>query len=461
MSESSLILSFEQGSILIPSHGWNQDAEELIGEYFTFDERTGEYRALAKQYRDVVLALHRNHIPYLDKAKGFSPLILNWTDPREARDYQREAHQHWQRNGKRGVVTLPTGSGKSFLGMNCILSTQRSSLIIAPTLDLVAQWSQDLERAFSMSIGTWGGGSHDTQEITVSTYDSALIHMEREGGRFGLIIFDECHHLPGASYRWIANMAIAPYRLGLSATPERGDGAHLLLQELIGPEVYRVNISTMKGRVLSHYKTELVEVPLLPEEERLYKQERSIYTQFIRHENIDFSSPTAWSNFIFLCSKSEAGKRAMAAYKKQKHIIRQSESKIQVLWEILWEHRQERIIIFTNDNETAYHIGERFTLPVLTHQTSLKERKYFLAALRSGALPWIVTSRVLNEGVDVPEVNVAIVVSGTGSVREHVQRLGRILRKQEDKQALLIELISAQTGEAYQSQRRRQHEAYQ
>jgi superfamily II DNA or RNA helicase len=80
--------------------------------------------------------------------------------------------------------------------------------------------------------------------------------------------------------------------------------------------------------------------------------------------------------------------------------------------------------------------------------------------LRDGSLPWIVTSRVLNEGVDVPEVSVAIIISGTGSVREHVQRLGRILRKQGNKQARLIELISAQTGESYQSQRRRDHEAY-
>ena len=125
LSDPSLSLSFQNGSILIPSHGWNQEIGKFIGEHFTFDERTGEYRALAKQYRDVVLALHRNNIPYLDRAKGFSPLNLNWVDSREARDYQREAHQHWDKNGKRGVVILPTGSGKSFLGMTCILSTQR------------------------------------------------------------------------------------------------------------------------------------------------------------------------------------------------------------------------------------------------------------------------------------------------------------------------------------------------
>jgi superfamily II DNA or RNA helicase len=72
-----------------------------------------------------------------------------------------------------------------------------------------------------------------------------------------------------------------------------------------------------------------------------------------------------------------------------------------------------------------------------------------------------VTSRVLNEGVDVPEASVGVVVSGSASVREHVQRLGRILRPVAGKQAVLYELISAGTSESSVSQRRRQHRAYQ
>ena len=99
-------------------------------------------------------------------------------------------------------------------------------------------------------------------------------------------------------------------------------------------------------------------------------------------------------------------------------------------------------------------------LPVLTHHTKGAERKRMLAAFRNGELPVLVTSRVLNEGVDVPEASVGIIVSGTGSVREHVQRLGRILRPKDDKQAVLYELISAGTGEAFTSERRRGHAAF-
>ena len=73
----------------------------------------------------------------------------------------------------------------------------------------------------------------------------------------------------------------------------------------------------------------------------------------------------------------------------------------------------------------------------------------------------MVTSQVLNEGVDVPAASVGIILSGTGSVREHVQRLGRLLRKHGDKQALLYEVVTRGTAEEYTSERRRQHHAYQ
>ena len=91
----------------------------------------------------------------------------------------------------------------------------------------------------------------------------------------------------------------------------------------------------------------------------------------------------------------------------------------------------------------------------------MKEREDFLQSFREGTYSILVTSKVLNEGVDVPEANVAIVVSGSGSVREHVQRLGRILRGRPGKQAYLYELVSKRTGEHYVNERRRRHRAYQ
>ena len=73
----------------------------------------------------------------------------------------------------------------------------------------------------------------------------------------------------------------------------------------------------------------------------------------------------------------------------------------------------------------------------------------------------IVTSRVLNEGVDVPAANIGVILSGSGTVREHVQRLGRLLRKHGEKRAILYEVVARGTAEEFVSERRRQHDAYQ
>jgi superfamily II DNA or RNA helicase len=119
------------------------------------------------------------------------------------------------------------------------------------------------------------------------------------------------------------------------------------------------------------------------------------------------------------------------------------------------------LIIFTDNNELAYKIGRDFCLPVITHKTKLKERKTFLEYFRSNVLRVLVTSKVLNEGVDVPSASVGVVISGSGAVREHVQRLGRILRNAPGKRAVLYELVAKSTSEKYVNERRKQHHAYQ
>ena len=86
--------------------------------------------------------------------------------------------------------------------------------------------------------------------------------MERLGHRFGLIVFDECHHLPGPTYGLAATSAIAPFRLGLTATPERADNAHTHLDQLIGPIVFRREISQLRGQFLAEYRVMTLYVSL-------------------------------------------------------------------------------------------------------------------------------------------------------------------------------------------------------
>jgi superfamily II DNA or RNA helicase len=161
-----------------------------------------------------------------------------------------------------------------------------------------------------------------------------------------------------------------------------------------------------------------------------------------------------------LASQSATGRRAMAAYREQREVAFAPVAKLEYLEHLLHTHRGDRAILFTQDNSTAYAIARRFLVPVITHQTKVRERSAILSGLAEGAYHAVATSKVLNEGVDVPDANVAVILSGSGSVREHVQRLGRILRKKGDKRAVLYELVTERTTETYTSERRREHSAY-
>ncbi|MBX3202297.1 MAG: DEAD/DEAH box helicase [Labilithrix sp.] len=379
---------------------------------------------------------------------------------REPRFYQSEALEAWKRNRGRGVVVLPTGAGKTQLAMMAIDDRRRSALVVAPTLDLVRQWYDVLAATFGVAIGVVGGGEHDVQPLTVTTYDSAYLHMEHLGSRFGLVVFDECHHLPSPTYALAARLSIAPFRLGLTATPERADGLDAALDALVGPTVYRRDIGELAGEYLAEYDTERVEVELSAEEREEHDAERQIYRDFVGMNGIVMSSPRGFGEFIMRASRSADGRRAMKAYRRQRELAFAATAKLAYLEHLLTVHRHDRALVFTQDNATAHLVSRRFLVPVITHQTKVTERSAILAAFAAGTYGAVVTSKVLNEGVDVPDANVAVVLSGSGSVREHVQRLGRILRQREGKRALLYEIVTARTTETFTSDRRREHDAY-
>jgi superfamily II DNA or RNA helicase len=336
--------------------------------------------------------------------------------------------------------------------------------VLAPTLDLVRQWYDVLRTTFGTAVGVIGGGEYDVQPLTVCTYDSAYIHMDHLGDRFGLVVFDECHHLPGAAYALAARAAVAPFRLGLTATLERPDGRHAELDTLVGPVVYRKDIVDLSGDYLSSYETVRLVVELSPEDRAIHDAERGLYRDYVARNGIRMSSPTGWSDFIIRSSRTDEGRRAMQAYRRQREISFAAPAKLDYVSLLLERHRGDRTLLFTQDNATAYEVSRRFLVPVITHETKVRERSEILAGLAEGPATGgygaVVTSKVLNEGVDIPAANVAVVISGSASVREHVQRLGRILRPQDGKHAILYELVTARTAETSTSARRRDHSAY-
>ena len=146
----------------------------------------------------------------------------------------------------------------------------------------------------------------------------------------------------------------------------------------------------------------------------------------------------------------------MLAHREARALAFGTAGKLRVLADLLAQHHPARTLIFTEDNATVYRTSRALLIPAITHHTPVKERHDILQRFRTGEYPVVVASRVLNEGVDVPEASVAVVLSGTGSRREFVQRLGRILRRSEGKRAVLYEVVAEATGEEQVSRRRRQ-----
>jgi superfamily II DNA or RNA helicase len=457
MESPAIGLAFEGGTLVVTG----PDVGRLAAlPHCRPDPRTGVFRAEALHYRALVEHLRRNAMPYEDKARqyGQSPWPLRTS--RDPFPHQTEALAEWWAAGGRGVVVLPTGTGKTFLAVLAINKAARPALVITPTIDLLNQWYGELLVAFGGPVGLIGGGHYDVQPLTVTTYDSAYIHLDRWGARFGLLVFDECHHLPGPTYLTAAVGSLAPYRLGLTATPERADGQEQLLESLLGPIVYRREIKELAGDFLADYQTVRLYVELSPEEADRYMLAREAYRRFVDERGISMGGPHGWQRFIQETCRSKEGRAAFQAYREQKGLALAAPAKLRVLENLLERHGGDRILVFTYDNATVYQIARRFLVPAITHQTKAKERRQILERFHAGDYPVVVTSRVLNEGVDVPAANVGIVLSGSGTVREHVQRLGRLLRKYGEKQALLYELVTRGTGEEFTSERRRQHHAY-
>ncbi|NGZ25620.1 MAG: DEAD/DEAH box helicase [Magnetococcales bacterium] len=455
---TAIAIDFDQGTLAVHAH---EEQAAILADYLTWDPRCGYYRAEASHYAPILLTLHRLGLPFRDGARAFQRHTFIRHDDPPPRPHQQEAMAGWIGAEHRGVVVLPTGAGKSLVARLAIARIGRDTLVVVPTLDLMHQWYEQLSRVFRLPVGLLGGGEHTLQAITIATYDSAALYMHRLGNRFGLLICDECHHLPSLTTRIVAQFCIAPFRLGLTATPERNDGGEKSFDHLLGPICHRSEITDLEGRYLAPYELIHVAIQLDEDEREAYDLAYERYRTFARENRIVFRTPADWSKFMQVCARSREGREAFTAWRFARGLAKASRAKLRTLWTILCRHRHQQAILFTDDNATAYTIGETFFLPVITHHTKISERKALLTAFREGKVNCMVTSRVLNEGVDVPEVAVGIVVSGSGSVREHVQRLGRILRPGPDKRAVLYELVSEDTGETFTSVRRRQHAAYQ
>jgi len=431
------VLLWEKGAVLIQDEGKNQS------------------RFQANDYWKIIDAAKAEGLELRDDAMH-SPSPPTLHSSFKLRDYQEEALIAWEKTGYRGIIVLPTGSGKTVVALKAIEKTQSAALIVVPTLVLLDQWKKTLEEAFRVDVGSLGGGVNDIRALTVSTYESAVIHAGSIGNLFKLIIFDEVHHLPTPSNSQIAQCYLAPYRLGLTATLGNSPESLSALEEMVGPIIFRRHVEDLVGTHLSDYTIKTVQVPLLPTEKLEYDLRYSIYRSFLQSRGIKIRSAKDYLRFVQRSGFDPEARRALLARNTAMDLALNSEAKISYLRSLLRDNPNEKTILFTRHNKLVYKISRDLLIPAITHQTTPEERREILNRFRSGIYKKIITSQVLDEGIDVPDASMAVVLSGTGSNRQWIQRLGRILRKREGKQATLFELVSMETAETRMSSRRKQ-----
>ncbi len=443
-------VSFQGGTLVLYDIG---EQEAPPRPFKLIKER---WRCEGYHYGSLQSYLHEEAIR--DTVPRWKPLDLPIQDMREAHDYQVEALNAWDEAGQCGSIVLPTGAGKTFVAIQAIHRVNRSTVVVAPTIDLLHQWYARLVNAFATDIGVYYGGEKRVLPLTVTTYHSAGDLMADYGNAFKLIIFDEVHHLPAPSWGEAALMAPAPLRLGLTATyPEVHEqtNGRWRVDDLIGPIVYTKRIEDLVGQQLANYRTQRIRIDLSPEERARYDADHAIYINFVRSRGLRRHGPGWLMELMRLSTIDPQARRAFLARQRLLRLLATAEGKYTTLDALLREYATEQALIFTEHNATAYDIARRHLIPAITHETSAAERKHILDGFRAGQYRGIVTSRVLNEGVDVPEAKVAIVLGGTSGAREYIQRLGRVLRKVENKQAILFEVIARKTLEEGKAQRRR------
>ncbi|WP_229657663.1 DEAD/DEAH box helicase [Thermocladium modestius] len=342
--------------------------------------------------------------------------------------FQNNAVDAWIKNGYRGTIVIPTGGGKTFIAMKAMATLSVRTIILVTTAELMRQWMKRVETILGASVGALGNGQTEVRDVTVAIYNSAIKHIGEVEDYFDLAIFDEAHHVPAETFKEVAFRLTAPYRLALSATPDREDENQHLIYMSAGDVVFKASYDDMMAAGLvvpiRHYR---IYVDMDWEERNTYQE--------------------AGDNPIVL-----------------RNIAAKAKAKIKPIVELTKAERDagSKIIIFTQYIDQAREIYEALAMNDAELITSkARGREEAFKRFSEGRTRVLITTTVLDEGVDVPDADVAIIASGTGSPRQMIQRVGRVVRASPGKrEARIYEVISKGTIEEALSEMRHDNEIH-
>ncbi len=343
------------------------------------------------------------------------------------RPYQQQAVDSWTPAGT-GVIVLPCGAGKTLTAIAAAAAVGSNTLVLATGGASLTQWQRELTRFSDVDpadIGLYTAAEKNIRPITLATYqilatkrDGHYRHMELiQSGDWGLVIYDEVHLLPSAVFHLTAGIQ-ARRRLGLTATLVREDGREADVFTLVGPKRFDVPWADLELQ--------------------------------------GWIAPATCTEVRVIATDEERMAHAKADHRTKARVAATVEAKAAVVEAILERHAGEPTLIIGTYLDGLAPLAEQLGVPVVTGETPNDRRQELFDQLRDGQLDTLVVSKVANFSLDLPEVSVAIQVSGTfGSRQEEAQRLGRILRPKHDgRQAYFYTLVARDTVEQEQAQRR-------
>ena len=355
------------------------------------------------------------------------PFAMSLEDDLELRPYQRQAVDGWLPSGT-GVIVLPCGAGKTVTGIAAAAAVGARTLVLVTGEASMRQWHDELLRFTDIEpdqIGLYAARTKTVGPVTLATYhvmtarkDGNFRHLDLlQRSDWGLVIYDEVHLLPSAVFQMTAGIQ-SRRRLGLTATLIREDGREGDVFSLVGPKRFDVpwRELELQGWLAPAVCTEVRIVPT--EEERLA--------------------------------------HASASAKERPRVAASIGAKGPVVEALVERHNGEPALVIGTYLDGLHELAERLDAPIVTGATPSAERLRLFDAMRAGDLPTLVVSKVANFSLDLPEVSVAVQVSGTfGSRQEEAQRLGRILRPKADgRQAHFYSIVAQDTVEQTYAQRR-------
>jgi len=448
VDSAELTLTYEDGTIILTGLSpakWALD--EDLPDYLIWDSRIGAYRAPAHQYRLLKAWVGELRIKSTDLVSGWRHVPNPKFRAPKLREYQEEAVWAWKRAATQGIIALPTGSGKTRVALSAMALLGLPVLVLVPTRVLMSQWISELKNVYDGEVGQMGDGVQRLRVVTVSTFESAYRHMERFGNRFGLLVVDEAHHFASGLRAEALEMTVAPHRMGLTATPPKEPEPSMRLMELLGPVVFGKTVTEMAGTYLAGYETITLPVTMTPDEELSYNRHKGLFMGLFRR--FKAQNPLgSWPDFVTWARDESGGTAALRAWHAARSILSLPKHKKQLVGDLLKRYSQRRVLVFTRDNASAYDISKEFLIPAITCHIKSQERKEVLSKFASGEIKALVSARVLNEGVDVPEAEVAIITGGSMGEREHLQRVGRVLRPRQNKTAIIYDLVVQETTES-------------